>query len=260
MKTNKVACFYTELKNVQKFTKQCRELIDYWKKSWSKNGWEPYVLTEDYVKEEEYYKLLEFDNFNESNLCKHSIDFHCEYTRACYLRWLAYYKFAKEHGDILWCDYDVINYQLTPDNDIKVNKIISNCCSAGKLNEEGGNRILQEFTDVQKGEYDFKTLARLINKHPDERLKYKFSDMMLNKKLVGFKIHRPLIAWNANEKVVQTQNPPFLIHYHNGIFSKNPNNKNCFSAYDYLHIDGERCSRLEAIKILEEINNIETYD
>ena len=99
--TNKVACFYTELKENSKnklFTKQCFELIDYWKKSWKSNGWNTVVLDEEYIKDEEYYKLLEFDRFYDSNLCKHTIDFSCEYSRACYMRWLAYYKYAKENG------------------------------------------------------------------------------------------------------------------------------------------------------------------
>ena len=110
-KTNKVACFYTALKNnagTVAFTEQCYPMIDYWSKSWQKNGWETFVLTEEDIEKDDDYFALKFDRFEKSNLCKYTIDWDCEYSRACYLRWLAYHQFAKKHGDIFWCDYDII--------------------------------------------------------------------------------------------------------------------------------------------------------
>ncbi len=264
-KTNKVACFYTELTNnhcTKKFTEQCFPLIQYWKQSWESNGWKAHVLTEDYIKDEKYYTDLKFDNFSESILCKYSLDFDCEYTRACYMRWLAYYKFAKENGFIYWADYDVINYGFVPDNDIPdENFRLSGCSSVGKLNTWGGRKTLDTFFEVQTGGYEPKTLAKIINTHPDERLAHKFSDLMITARLVKLPIYHPLLSRVPNETVLKNLKPPFLIHYHNGIFCKPDSTLRSVEDVSHLlHNDGERCSRLQAIKILEEYNNIKGYD
>jgi len=257
--TNKVACFYAELKENSKnklFTKQCFELIDYWKKSWKSNGWNTVVLDEEYIKDEEYYKLLEFDRFYDSNLCKHTIDFSCEYSRACYMRWLAYYKYAKENGDIFWCDYDVINYGLTPENNIKTNNRLTMCNSAGKMNENGGKRVLDVFLDFQKGKYNFNSIGYLY-KHQPKELENKISDMLLNSKYVKLELHKPPIMFVPNAATpIKDRQMPYLIHYHNGIFS--PESKP-ISISSMLHKNGVRCSRLEAISIIENVNNMCHY-
>jgi hypothetical protein len=263
-KTNKVACFYTELtKNhiTKKFTEQCFPLIEYWKQSWESNGWEVHVLTEDYIKDEKYYTDLKFDNFSESVLCQYSIDFDCEYTRACYMRWLAYYKFAKQNGFMYWADYDVVNYGFSPDNQIEdKNFRLSSCSCAGKLNVWGARKILETFIDIQKGEYEPKTLAKLINTHSEKSLADKFSDMMVTAKLVKFPVYHPLVSRLPNEIVLKELRPPFIVHYHNGIFTKpNPNTKHVEDVSHLLHNDGKRSSRLQAIKILEKYNNIKGY-
>ena len=264
MKTKKVACFYNKLNSNDKtkaFTQQCFPLIDYWKKSWESNGWEAHVLTEDYVKDEKYYTDLKFYNFSESVLCKYSLDFDCEYTRACYMRWLAYYKFAKEHGIIYWADYDVINYGFVPDNNIPdKNFRLSECSCAGKLNVFGGKKILDTFVEVQKGEYEPKTLAKIINTHPDKTLANKFSDMMITSNLVKFPVHHPLLSRMPNEVILKNLNPPFIVHYHNGIFFKPEYTLSSVEDVSHLlHTNGKRYSRLQTIKILEEYNNIKGY-
>lgn len=263
MKTNKVACFYNKLNSndtVKAFTQQCFPLIDYWKKSWESNGWETHVLNEDYIKDNYNYKALKFDDFAESILCKYSLDFDCEYTRACYMRWLAYHKFAKEHESIFWADYDVINYGFTPENDVKNNSRLSHCSCAGKLNTVGSKKIINTFVDIQNGEYEPKTLAKIINKHPDKNLAGKFSDMMVTASLVALKVHHPLISREAREVILHNLNKPFIIHYHNGIFSKADSSfKSIADVSDILHVDGLRLSRLEAIHKLENLYNIEGY-
>ena len=182
-KTNKVACFYTQLKDNKgtiEFTNDSFPLIEYWEKSWKANGWETYVLGEDDIIKDEYYSNLKFDNFKESNLCKYTVDWDCEYSRACYLRWLAYYQFAKKHGDIFWADYDVINYGLSPHLRVKVNTALSGCNSAGKLNKDGGRKILDAFVSVEKEKYQINTL------HESQKV----SDMFIARAFDVFDVHQ----------------------------------------------------------------------
>jgi hypothetical protein len=250
---NKVCCFYIELTKTEKtrgFTQQCVELIDYWKKSWQKYGWDTHVLTEDYVKDDKSYFDLKFDAFYDSILCKHTIDFDCEYSRACYLRWLAYRKFAEQNGPIFWCDYDVINYGIDTNNDIQVNHRLLGCSSAGKLDIDGGNKIVNEFVKVQNGEYDISKLSKKINTHPDEKLKNKISDLFITASLVRLPIHKPLLMFEPQHIETHNAKLPFLVHYHNGIFAEHNKVSNL------LHINGVRYSRLKAISILEKHNNI----
>ena len=253
-KTNKVACFYTQLKDNKgtiEFTNDSFPLIEYWEKSWKANGWETYVLGEDDIIKDEYYSNLKFDNFKESNLCKYTVDWDCEYSRACYLRWLAYYQFAKKHGDIFWADYDVINYGLSPHLRVKVNTALSGCNSVGKLNKDGGRKILDAFVSVEKEKYQINTLHK----------SQKVSDMFIARAFEVFDVHQPLLCRSANERIL-TRTHPFLINYHGGIFSKPDTDSPWQIDYsDLLHKkNGTKYSRVESIAILEKQYGLQDYD
>jgi hypothetical protein len=260
-KTNKVACFYTSLKNnegTMAFTEQCYPMIDYWKKSWETNGWEAFVLSEEDIEKDEDYFTLKFDKFEESNLCKYTIDWDCEYSRSCYLRWLAYHQFAKKHGDIFWCDYDIINYGLSPYNRILPNHALIGCNSAGRMVDPFGQKIINTFIEVENEEYDFKTLAKIINFHDD---RVKISDMFITQNLAKIRLSKPHLGRVANETIVGSQELPFLIHYHNGIYNKpRPKEKQLtdFSPLLFKPND-DKYSRLECIKILEKQHGLEHY-
>lgn len=78
------------------------ELIETWKKSWSKYGWTPIVLTRDDVSasNNDINKLLSLPSVNNKS-----------YELSCYLRWKAMSKLGG------WmCDYDVVNDGFTLDD------------------------------------------------------------------------------------------------------------------------------------------------
>lgn len=79
-------------------------LIDVWRRSWAKAGWNPRVLDESFVKGHPRY------NFFKSRYWALPTEYGNEYCGACFFRWLAV---AMAGGGML-TDYDVINYGFEP--------------------------------------------------------------------------------------------------------------------------------------------------
>jgi hypothetical protein len=80
------------------------DLIDIWKRSWIKRGWEPVVLTEDDAKTHpkfSYYK---------EKIWALPTEYGHDYEGACFMRWLA----VAQAGGGMMTDYDVINYEFLP--------------------------------------------------------------------------------------------------------------------------------------------------
>jgi len=78
-------------------------MLDYWKKSWQKNGWETVILNENNAKKHPKYKQV----LNKINTMP-TVNTR-EYENACYLRWVA---MACIGG--LMTDIDVININYKP--------------------------------------------------------------------------------------------------------------------------------------------------
>jgi len=96
----RVYTYYEPLKEMQDST----YLIELWKQSWNRNGWDPIVLDERRAKEhpqfEHYLKTVsQFPTVNPKN-----------YEAACFKRWLAMEKL----GGGWLVDYDVMNYGFKP--------------------------------------------------------------------------------------------------------------------------------------------------
>jgi hypothetical protein len=259
--TNKVACFYTEFKNNKEttdFTQQCFPLINYWEKSWQANGWQTFVLGESYIDKNRYYFDLKFDKFDESNLCKYSIDWDCEYSRACYLRWLAYYQFCQEHGDIFWADYDIINYSFTPNNRVIATSSLIGCNSAGKMNEYGGKKILDTFRDVECGKYNFEKLSAKINKWDNSK---KISDMMVTQEIAKIPLHEPILGRVGNLRYNSpTDSNKDLVHYDNGVYLK-PSSDDLLDVRQLVYKpNGQKYSRIETVFILEKHFGFKHYE
>ena len=253
--TNKVACFFTQLNQNEDnlfFSNKCFELVEYWKKSWEANGWEAHVLDEEYLdKEDEYYIALKFHNWSESNFCKDTMDFHPEYTRACYLRWFAYYQFAKENGIIFHADIDAINYGVTPQSrNVSVNTMLNYSYSAGKQNSFGLRSLLENFIYVEKNPEIYKSAFA----HG------KTNDIHINSSTLSPSVHHPRICMAPNEELMLQRGGHFvgkgrIVDYHNGIFYKPEGDPNTF---DISHLIEGR-TRLEAIKILEKHFHLTSY-
>lgn len=79
-------------------------LIELWRKSWAKHGWEPVVLGESSLSHHpDYQKYLDA-------YCKLPTEYGHAYESACFMRWWAV---AVSQGQMM-TDYDVINYGWEP--------------------------------------------------------------------------------------------------------------------------------------------------
>ena len=102
----KVFTYYSEIDDAHYGLKPSCEssLIQLWKASWSKHGWEPVVLTE-----KDAASHPKFEAFS-ARVYRHPTSNPREYERACFLRWLA----MVQVGGGVMVDYDVMNYGLQP--------------------------------------------------------------------------------------------------------------------------------------------------
>ena len=86
------------------------EIIEIWKESWRKNGWNPIVLDQQSINcsdvEIEYLENLPSVNPK-------------KYEMACFLRWNA----MSNIGGGWMCDYDVINLGFSPDDSKKYESV-----------------------------------------------------------------------------------------------------------------------------------------
>lgn len=93
-----INCYYDELTDNPS---REEELINIWKKSWSKFGWKPNVLSKENIKVDKSH-ISKLENLPTVN--------NRGYENACYLRWLA----MSQIGGGWMCDYDVVNNGFTP--------------------------------------------------------------------------------------------------------------------------------------------------
>lgn len=96
-----------------KFSSESEELIDIWKKSWQKYGWNTILLNESHAKRNPLFNKLDLDNID-ANFYRTINPSVWTYHRSCYCRLLAYCQYVRENGATLYADYDVINYGFLP--------------------------------------------------------------------------------------------------------------------------------------------------
>jgi hypothetical protein len=120
------------------FSQQSEELIEVYKQSWIKHGWNPIVLNEEYSKRNELFYKLDLDN-SDANFYKTISSSMWKYHRSCYCRLLAYCQYVRENGSTLYSDYDVINYGFTSDilNSTKENSYFCRERAVVYLGKEG---------------------------------------------------------------------------------------------------------------------------
>jgi hypothetical protein len=81
-------------------------VIEMWRESWKKNGWEPVVLGEDGITKLPFYNMLSYKTRQLPTIND------WRYERACYMRWLA----LAGIGGGMMTDYDVMNYGFRPEH------------------------------------------------------------------------------------------------------------------------------------------------
>lgn len=84
-------------------------LLDLWRRSWERTGFECVVLGPPEDRNDRWVEGLDGPWKEWLSLSNNAWN----YTRACYLRWYAYASQGYT-DDIVFCDYDVINWDVTP--------------------------------------------------------------------------------------------------------------------------------------------------
>lgn len=153
---NTVICYYQQFET--KFSKESEQFLELWKKSWRSNGWNPVILGENDAKRNPLYSQIDIDNAD-ANFYK-TDNRAWEYHRSCYLRLLAYCQYVR-HNKVhpwttgtatLYADYDVINYNFTPDilNYMEEDSVLKGERCAVYLGERGVNDIEQAINRFDK--------------------------------------------------------------------------------------------------------------
>lgn len=118
--TNQVVTYYTPVPGLWSPDSQWA-LIDVWRRSWEKAGWEATVLQEADILSHPRYAF-----FKEQFDAKPT-EYGTTYTSACFLRWLSAAHYGSLRGfDVILTDYDVINYGFEP-QDARPNEMTIFC-------------------------------------------------------------------------------------------------------------------------------------
>jgi len=145
---NTVICYYQEFET--KFSKDSKDFLELWKKSWESKGWNSVILGENDAKRNPLYSQIDIDN-PDANFYK-TDNSNWKYHRSCYLRLLAYCQYVRQNGPTLYADYDVINYNFTPDilNYMEEDSVLKGERCAVYLGERGINDIEQAINRFDK--------------------------------------------------------------------------------------------------------------
>lgn len=132
---DRVLCFYQPLGC--QFSQDSEKFLTMWKESWHAHGWKTTVLCVENSKNHPDYDRI-MNELSTAKLCA------SKYDSACYNRLLAYCNYVLCHGPVVYADYDVINYNLTPQdvNSMPMNTQIASGRSLVKMNEHGAHDIM----------------------------------------------------------------------------------------------------------------------
>ena len=146
---NTVICYYQEFET--KFSKDSKDFLELWKKSWESKGWNSVILGENDAKQNPLYSQIDIDNAD-ANFYKTGGGRSWQYQRSSYLRHLAYCQYVRNNGATLYADYDVINYSFTPDilNYMEEDSVLIGERCAVYLGERGINDIEQAINRFDK--------------------------------------------------------------------------------------------------------------
>jgi len=218
-----------------------KELIEMWKKSWSKNGWQPLILGRKDTERHPDYSAVNLKD-PKSNLFKYSL-LRYIYQKACYAKWFAYAAYANEADrNIMWADFDVINYhfnpQMTPKlkdkNDIQP-FTPSFCC--GYTGAKGLNAVIDGIKRIYCDDQKTRIFAQKMadrSKKKGRKIKVfdrneppasvMFNDMRILNDIVFPNMNyervrpnrKPLCVGADVKKIILLKISP-LVHFHHGI-------------------------------------------
>lgn len=194
-----------------KFSSECEKIIDIWKKSWQKHGWNTILLDESYAKNNPLFKKVNLDD-PDANFYKTIHPNMWKYHRSCYCRLLAYCQYVRVNGSTLYADYDVMNYGFSPE-------ILK---STPDDSHFGESRCTVYLGDVGKDQIEKSILNFSSNSFKEEDKPGSCNDMNIVSKYTScFKLKRDA----NNQRYVSSILPDFsnitpLVHYDGGCYKR----------------------------------------
>lgn len=182
-----------------------KELIDLWKKSWEKQGFQPVVLGRSHAENHVYFE----DFTHELNEIHKSIMYGIpirKYGLSCYHRWLAYARHGSVNYCTFTCDYDVINMSLTVDearanlesfgDSVVFHHGTTPCLVSGR--RELFESLCKEIVKISK--QNIHLLKNTIHPHYNDQefVQFNRSDLFLGENENKFKMNTNL----AHEKII----------------------------------------------------------
>ncbi len=142
--TAKVSCYFQQIEAVAS-NDDATDVLQLHVDSFTRYGWEVVMVDESTARQHPLFPV--FDNWPLFAMSRNPR----EYTRACYMRWLAYASAGN-----FFADLDVINYGFTPEDAHDLRRIaggpnfLSVCGAAGLFLASEYNEILNAFLQYQK--------------------------------------------------------------------------------------------------------------
>jgi hypothetical protein len=161
-----------------------RRLIEVWRRSWAKQGWNPIVLSEGDAAQHPRY--AEF----KKKFWELPTEYGHDYEGACFMRWVA----TANCGGGMMTDYDVINYNFAP-REPKPDKMVifsepDTALFMGAIHAPKAlfEQMCQNFLDWQPDQRDWNAHANLFH----------CSDLTYLQQVMLFK-NRPALPWLVKE-------------------------------------------------------------
>lgn len=182
-----------------------KELIELWKKSWAKMGFNPVVLEKCHAQEHIYYEdfTKALDEIHKGIMYGIPIR---KYGLSCYHRWLAYARHGTKNFCTFTCDYDVINMSLSVDEakkhleacgqTVTFHHGTTPCLVSGK--RDLFQHFCKEIIRISKKNIDL--LKNTVHPHYNDQefVQLNRSDLFLGKNQEKFKIQTGL----AHERII----------------------------------------------------------
>jgi hypothetical protein len=166
-------------------------LLELWRLSWEKQGFNPVVLDKSHVMKNPYYSVF-VDSLDKINNELFGQDMN-QYCQSCFLRWMAYT--AVSDGSMLVSDYDIINggvakSELNNYSDKQINFLTGRCPAIAIGTPQQFSDLCYMFIDMSTANID--TLKEESKSLPAYHDQHFFSILHNNQTPFNF-IHSELI-------------------------------------------------------------------
>ena len=204
-----------------KFSSESQELIDVWKKSWQKHGWNTILLDESHAIRNPLFNKLDLDN-PDANFYKTINPGMLKYHRSCYCRLLAYCQYVRENGVTLYADYDVMNYGFSPNilNYAKENSYFCGERAVVYLGKEGAEQM--EKAMLKFSTEEFKSDGNSADVYVMQRYTNIFTAVYNNLE-TNEKASRSY--YYVGHSYDHTQDETLLVHYDGGCYNRGADRK-----------------------------------